>query len=113
VLARSDAAGRLDAIQARHPDVHEHHVGPGPQHGLDRLEPIRGLSDDAQIVLGLQQPCEAGAHERLIVGDHDTDAHAPVAWIGSRARTRYRRPSRRPRPRCCRRMGRRRLAGPV
>ena len=74
--ARDDAPRRLEPVHRRHPDVHQHDVGPAATHGLDRLRAVRRLGDDAQVGLGLEDHPEAGAHERLVVGDEDVDAHA-------------------------------------
>src|SRR5580692_3160907 len=48
------------------------------------LAPIAGLTDDLNIGLGFQNHPEAGAHELLVVGDHDSDGHAraPVKTHG-------------------------------
>ena len=41
--AAHDPAGGLDAVQDRHADVHEHHVGPEPPDGGDRVLAVAGL----------------------------------------------------------------------
>ncbi len=81
----------LDPVQLGHPDVHQHDVGPQLARLVDGLEPVAGLADDLEIVLGVEDHAEAGAHERLVVGDQQADAHearlssAPAS--GSVART--------------------------
>ncbi len=52
-----DAAGRLDAVQAGHGDVHENHVGSQPAGQFDGLLPGAGLADQ----LGLRVGGEDGA----------------------------------------------------
>ena len=77
VLARvDDAAGRLDAVELGHADVHQHDVGLQPPRHLDRLQAVDGLADDLEVVLGVEDHLEPRAHERLVVGDQDADAHA-------------------------------------
>jgi hypothetical protein len=46
-------AGGLDAVQAGHAYVHEHHVGAQPAGQLDRLDAVVGLADDLDVFLGL------------------------------------------------------------
>ena len=65
-----------------HADVHQHDVGmrlAGREH---RLEPVGGLAHDLDVGLGVEDQPEAGADERLVVGDEDAD-HA-ASSIGSR-----------------------------
>ena len=50
------------------------------------LVAVGRLADDLDVGMVLEHEPEAGAHERLVVGDQDADAHAPP--IGSRAWTR-------------------------
>ena len=51
----------------------------------DRLEPVGGLADDLDVLLGLEDHAEARPHERLVVDDQDAQAHSAVT--GSRARS--------------------------
>ena len=63
---------------------------------LDGVEAVGGLADDLEVVLGVEDHAEAGAHERLVVGDQQPDAHATLnsrAADGSAARTRQPPPS--------------------
>ena len=53
---------------------------------LDGLAPVGGLADDLEPVLGVEDHAEAGADERLVVGDEDADAHAAGCWSGRRTR---------------------------
>ena len=60
-------------VDAGHADVHQHHVGPQLD-GEGRRPPRRArLADDLDVVLGVEQGLEAGAHEHLVVGDHHAD----------------------------------------
>src|SRR5207237_8635922 len=71
----------------RHADVHQRDVGIGPLHLGDGLEPVGRLGDDLQVVLGLQDHAEAGAHELLIVRDEDAEHQLRAPSNGSSART--------------------------
>ena len=77
--------------------------GVEPARLLDRLEAVGGLADDVEVVLGVEDHPEAGAHERLVVGDQDAHrAHAAASTVvssatsGSFARIRKPPPRRRP-----------------
>ena len=41
------------------------------QRHLDRLGAVLGLGDDLQVRLGVEHLAQAGAHDRVIVGDQD------------------------------------------
>jgi hypothetical protein len=77
--------GRLDAVDARHPDVHQDDVGAKRETPVHRLGAVGRLPDDSERVVGLDDAAEAGPHQRLIVGDEDPD-HG--ATSGSRATSR-------------------------
>ena len=62
------ARGGPQAVGARHADVHQHDVGALAAHELDRLLAVRGLADDLDVVLRVEQRAEPGADERLVVG---------------------------------------------
>ena len=63
-----DGAGGLDAVQARHADVHEHHVGAQALGKLHRLIAVARLAHHLDAVVGRQDHAEAAAHQVLIVG---------------------------------------------
>ena len=65
------AAGRLDAVHARHPDVHQHDVGAVRLGRRDRLLAGGGLGHHLDRAGRLEHGLEAGAHHRLVVGDDD------------------------------------------
>jgi hypothetical protein len=48
-LVRGDHPGRSETVHLRHPDVHQHHVGPLGPGQFDRVPPVRRLSDDLQV----------------------------------------------------------------
>jgi hypothetical protein len=67
------AARRLDAVHARHADVHEHDVGVEALGERDRLVAVAGLGDHGDPARRLEHGLEARAHERLVVGDEDAE----------------------------------------
>ena len=72
-----EAPGRLDAVQHRHPDVHQDHVRRTSLGQRDGLGPVLGLADHLDVGLGLEDRPEPRADQRLVVADEDPDAHAP------------------------------------
>ena len=87
----------LDAVELGHADVHQDDVGLQPLGLLDGVEAVGGLADDLEVVLGVEDHAEPGAHERLVVGDQQAHAHARlnsshVERKASRARASRRRP---------------------
>ena len=73
-LLRDPACG-LEAVDAGHLDVHQHDIGLQPLRDRDGLLPVACLADDLDVVLGLEDQPEAGAHQRLVVGEDDADCH--------------------------------------
>ena len=67
---------RLDPVDLGHADVHEDDVRLQAQRLGDRLDAVRGLADDLDVLLGLEDHAKAGAHERLVVDDEDAEGHA-------------------------------------
>ena len=72
-LGADDAAGRLDPVQHRHADVHQHHVRPQPGRLRDRLLAVAGLADHGHVRLAVEDLAQADPHERLVVGDQQPD----------------------------------------
>ena len=98
-LGRRAPAGRLEPVEARHPDVHQDDVGSVPPGEPDGRLAVGGLGDDVDIRLGLEDHPEAGPDQRLVVGDEDPESAArsrrsgpvtarrPRRRSGSQART--------------------------
>ena len=80
-----DPADRLDPVQDRHLDVHQHDVGAAGERELDALGAVARLARDVQVGLGLQQRLHPAADELLIV-DED-DPRRPVAHAAGTAWT--------------------------
>jgi len=64
--------GRLEAVDTRHPDIHQNHIGAQCRNHGERLEAVGGLADHLQSRLGLHDQPVASPHERLIVDDHES-----------------------------------------
>jgi hypothetical protein len=71
-----DPPGGLQAIDVRHPDIHEHHVGPEPARFGQGLGSVGGLADHGDAAGG-EDHAEPGADQVLIVGDEN-----PGHWRG-------------------------------
>src|SRR5947209_976596 len=91
-LVGRDDARRLQAVDAGHADVHEEHVGCSPPCHADRLFAVARLTDDVDVVLGVEQGPETGPHQGLVVGQGDVD-HDDRS-TGNTARTAYPPPGR-------------------
>src|SRR6202022_1864902 len=88
--------GCLDAIDARHPHVHQDDIGP---EGTDRVNgrcSVSGLTDDFEIGLGFEDHAKPGANEGLVVDDQHAYRHQGAGSSGRRACTE--KPPARPRP---------------
>ena len=79
VAAVEQPARRLEAVDVRHPDVHQDHVRLGLAGGEHGLEPVGSLADDLDVGLGVEDHPEPGPDEGLVVDDQDLDAHAAAS----------------------------------
>ena len=68
-----DLAGRFDPVQLRHADVHQHDGGTKLSCECDRRFAVVGFAAHFEIRLGVQDQGEAGADERLVVGEQNAD----------------------------------------
>jgi hypothetical protein len=64
---------RLDAVDVRHADVHDDDVRVRTQDELDRLAAVLRLTDDLDVVGGIEHRANAAAHDRLVVDDDDLE----------------------------------------
>ena len=67
--------GRGDAVEAGHLDVEQRHVGPVLEHGGEYGVAGPDLGDDLQVGLEPEQGRQGAAHEGLVVGEQQPDAH--------------------------------------
>src|SRR5437899_2002110 len=77
--------GRREAVESRHPDVHEHHLRAVTPSRDQSVLSIDSLADHFNVGLALEDQSKSGSDHRLIVCDQHPD-HA-VSY-GRRARTR-------------------------
>ena len=61
----------LEPVEVGHADVHEHDVGPQRARRAHRLGAVLGLAHHLDVLLGVEDHAEAGAHEGLVVGEQD------------------------------------------
>jgi hypothetical protein len=66
---RHDLSCGLNAVQARHLDVHQDHIGQQPLGHIQRFDTIGGLTHHFQIRLMIQDDGQARANDILIVGE--------------------------------------------
>jgi hypothetical protein len=75
---------RLDSIDARHADVHQHHIRAQLARDGNGLAAVPRLADHLEIVLRFEDRPETRPDQRLVVRDEDANHAVPA---GSRART--------------------------
>jgi hypothetical protein len=71
----SQSRYHFEAIETRHLDVEQHHVGCMLANGLHCLFAVRTCGDYFRIRLGLEQPHEALASDRFVIGHDDSQCH--------------------------------------
>jgi hypothetical protein len=76
-----DLPGRLDAADAWHADVHEHHVGRHLLDALDGLLARAGLPDDADFIGQLQGRTEPVPGDGVVIDDESSDRHLCLRLI--------------------------------
>jgi hypothetical protein len=80
--------GRGDAVETRHPDIHEDDVRAKRRQLLHRLATVGTLGDDLKAVRRRQDSGEARPDDRLVVDDGDSDHRLLPFSTGSSHRTR-------------------------
>src|SRR5579884_410581 len=70
-LALVQLCGCLDPGRLRHRDVEDHEIDVRGHRFLHRFGPIRGFGDDLEVGLGVEDALQAGADDRVVVGDQD------------------------------------------
>src|SRR5262249_33815964 len=77
VGALHDLVGRLDAVQARQPDVDHDHGGTQSLRRLDGAAAVAHLATDLDLGIGLENLAQALAHYGVVLGEqHANLAHA-------------------------------------
>src|SRR5262245_40796981 len=82
-----DATGRLEPVQPGHGDVHEDEPWPQLVDQLDDLVTVLGLADHFDAGDAGEERADAGADERMVVGQHDADRCHRVVLIEPAGRT--------------------------
>ena len=86
-VVADDRLGGGDAVQLRHPDVHEHQVG-GEQGGLrDRRLAVAGLTDHHDVFLRVEHHPEPDSDELLVIHQQHRDRirHPSSSIVSRRA----------------------------
>ena len=68
-----DRAGRLDAVEDGHLQVHHRHVGAVLAHQGHRLAAVLGDADHLEVVGGLDQAGQPASYDGMVVGQHHAD----------------------------------------
>ena len=84
-----DPAGGLDPVDARHRQVHQHHVGPGPARPRTASPPSAAWPTTSRSSVEREQRGQAGAHHLVVVDEQDAGQSAvgsvmPALGIGGR-----------------------------
>src|SRR5690606_34148426 len=79
----NNASRRLDTIEARHAQIHQHDVGTMKTRRGDRLFAVAGFTDDFERGFLFEQDAQAFAKERLIVDQQDADGQRSHAGIST------------------------------
>ena len=77
-----DLPNGADAASARHPDVHEDHIGLLTHGDVDRRLGVVRRTDEAKGRIGTDQRPEDVDHGLLVVGDGDSDRGGPIGSLG-------------------------------
>lgn len=91
VLGRGDRLGGGDAVHDGHPDVHEDDVRGSLRAQRDGRLAVGSLAHHVDVRLGAEDHLQAGADQRLVVGQDDADHETSVAY-GSHAVSASKRP---------------------
>ena len=71
-----DALGGGHAVDVRHAQIHENHVGPQGLGHRDGLGPRARLPNDGQVGFGVEHPAQPLADDGMVVDQQDFDRHA-------------------------------------
>ena len=90
VVARPQLAGRLDAVDGRHLQIHQNDLGSSPlrvepRELGDGFPPVAGLADDLQIAFAVEEAPQPPADDDVVVDDQDPDRAVPLRRHPARA----------------------------
>src|SRR4051794_4233308 len=83
-LVLGDPPRGHQAVNDRHANVHQDHIGIGLSSKAHRFFPVGCLANHGDVVLRVEQCTKAGADESLIVGDDDRDHGCLGRWAATR-----------------------------
>ena len=81
-MVARDQRRRLEPVEPRHGDVHQHDRRVVRGNRVERLAPVAGLEHRRDLRQAFEQRAEPGPHERVIVGEQDGVAHDATAGSG-------------------------------
>ena len=89
------APRHFQAVEARHRDIGDEHVGLQLPYERHDLEAVRGFADDSQVRLALEETAERLPDDLLVVGQqyachpafHNAARAGPIAPKGAKALT--------------------------
>jgi hypothetical protein len=70
---RVDQACRLDAVHARHVEIHQDHVGPPETGALHRRTAVRRLADHLDVRLAAQEGGKTLPYNHVVLHQQDAD----------------------------------------
>jgi hypothetical protein len=68
-------------VHTRHPQIHQHDVGPQRVDDGHRLHAVRGLADHLESRIAREHAAQAVAHDGVVVDDHQADHRDTSAGI--------------------------------
>ena len=81
---RRDLGGGLEPVEPRHPDVHQHHVGPGLGASATASRPSTASPTTSMSSSESSSARKPGADQRLVVGQQHPDRSRRAAGTGRR-----------------------------
>src|SRR2546422_395946 len=82
-----DAGGRLEAVEARHRDVHDDHVGTVAAHEVERFAPVRRLRNHLDPADLAQHGADPLANQGVVLGEQHAQRGRHGSVRGNRAHT--------------------------
>jgi hypothetical protein len=71
--ALEELLGRLEAVHVRHPEIHDHDVGPAPLREGDGRRAVGCLPDDSDLRGARERETKPFAHDLVVVRDEARD----------------------------------------
>ena len=71
------ALGDVDAVQPRHGDIEDRHVGPMRFAHPQRFQAVTGFADDFDVVFRVEQRLQSAPHNSMIITEHYSQRGPP------------------------------------